>query len=349
MKSNKAIVIGITGQDGAYLTELLLSKGYTVYGAYRRTSTTNFWRIEELGAATHPNLRLVECDLTDLSSCIRLLKSTKPTEVYNLAAQSFVGSSFDHPLVTTQINGIGPLNLLEAIRIINPEIRFYQASTSEMFGCVQEVPQIETTPFYPRSPYGVSKLFAHWMTINYREAYGIHASSGILFNHESSLRGKEFVTRKITSGVSAIKNGHPVCIELGNLNAMRDWGYAKEYVEGMWLMLQSDTPEDYVLATGTTTSVRDFACLSFQMADIQVEWSGEGKDEMARNVRTGKVVLKINPDFYRPAEVDFLIGNPEKARRKLGWNPITPIHELCEMMVKADLRRIESVNHYIIQ
>jgi len=334
-----AIVTGITGQDGAYLAQLLLEKGYTVYGAYRRTSSVNFWRIQELGIDQNPNLHLVEYDLTDLSSSIRLLQSTGVTEVYNLAAQSFVGVSFDQPVTTAEITGLGPVNLLEAIRIVNPKIRFYQASTSEMFGKVQTVPQIEDTPFYPRSPYGVAKLYAHWMTINYRESYGIFGSSGILFNHESPLRGREFVTRKITDSVAKIKLGKLDCVELGNLDARRDWGFAKEYVEGMWRILQADEPDTFVLATGRTERVRDFVRMAFKVAGISVEFKGSAENETAIDTATGKVVMRVNPKFYRPAEVELLIGNPAKAKAKLGWEPKTTLEQLCQMMVEADLRR----------
>ncbi len=337
--SKKALITGITGQDGAYLSELLLSKGYTVYGTYRRTSSVNFWRIAELGIDNHPNLHLVEYDLTDLSASIRLLQSTGVTEVYNLAAQSFVGVSFEQPLTTTEITGIGALNLLEAIRTVNPKIRFYQASTSEMFGKVQAVPQIESTPFYPRSPYGVAKLYAHWMTINYRESYGIFGCSGILFNHESPLRGREFVTRKITDTVAKIKLGKLDCLELGNMDAKRDWGYAKEYVEGMWRMLQADQPDTFVLATNRTETVRDFVTMAFKAADIQLRWQGQGEDETAACTKTGKTLVKVNPKFYRPAEVELLIGDPAKAKDILGWEPTTTLEELCHMMVQADLRR----------
>lgn len=337
MKS--AIVTGISGQDGAYLTELLLSKGYKVYGTYRRSSSVNFWRIDELNIHNHPNLHLVEYDLTDLSSSVRLIQQAGATEVYNLAAQSFVGVSFDQPITTAEVTGIGALNLLEAIRIVNPEIRFYQASTSEMFGKVQAVPQTETTPFYPRSPYGVAKLYAHWMTINYRESYGIFGCSGILFNHESPLRGREFVTRKITDSVAKIKLGKLDCLELGNIDALRDWGFAKEYVEGMWRMLQVDEPDTYVLSTNRTTSVRDFVTMSFKVAGIDLEYTGRAENEIALDAATGKTVMRINPRFYRPAEVDLLIGDPAKARQKLGWEPKTTLEELCKMMVNADIRR----------
>jgi GDPmannose 4,6-dehydratase len=340
MKS--AIVTGITGQDGAYLAELLLSKGYQVFGTFRRTSSVNFWRIEELGISGDSKLHLVEHDLTDLSSSMRLLEKSGATEVYNLAAQSFVGVSFDQPITTAEITGIGPVNLLEAIRIVDPTVRFYQASTSEMFGKVQAVPQVESTPFYPRSPYGVAKLYAHWMTVNYRESYGIFGSSGILFNHESPLRGREFVTRKITDAVAKIKLGRLDCLALGNLDAKRDWGFAKEYVDGMWRMLQADEPDTFVLATNRTETVRDFARMAFKAAGIGLEFSGKEQEETAVDSATGKTVLRIDPSFYRPAEVDLLIGNPAKAAEKLGWKPQTSLEELCRMMVEADLRRNEA-------
>jgi GDPmannose 4,6-dehydratase len=333
------IITGITGQDGAYLAQILLSKGYTVYGTYRRTSSVNFWRIEELGIQNHPNLHLVEYDLTDIGSSIALLQKVQPVEIYNLAAQSFVGVSFDQPSTTSQITGIGCLNLLEALRLVNPKIRFYQASTSEMFGKVQAIPQIESTPFYPRSPYGVAKLYAHWMTINYRESYNIFGSSGILFNHESPLRGREFVTRKITDSVAKIKLGQLDCLELGNLDAKRDWGFAKEYVEGMWRMLQADEPDTFVLATNRTETVRDFVRMSFKVAGITVDFKGREENETAVDIATGRTVMRINPKFYRPAEVELLIGDPAKAKAKLGWEPKTTLEQLCQMMVEADLRR----------
>lgn len=336
---NTAIITGITGQDGAYLSELLLSKGYQVYGTYRRTSSVNFWRIEELGIGKHPNLHLVEHDLTDLSISVRLLQRTGAKEVYNLAAQSFVGVSFEQPITTAQITGIGPLNFLEAIRIVDPGIRFYQASTSEMFGKVQAVPQVESTPFYPRSPYGVAKLYAHWITVNYRESYGIFGSSGILFNHESPLRGREFVTRKITDGVAKIALGQLDCLALGNMDAKRDWGFAGDYVEGMWRMLQVDEPGTYVLATGRTETVRDFATMAFKGAGIDVEFSGIGQEEIGVDAASGKVVVRVDPRFYRPAEVDLLVGNHAFATERLGWKPTVSLEEMCRMMVEADLRR----------
>lgn len=339
MKAKKAIITGITGQDGAYLAELLLEKGYQVIGTYRRTSSVNFWRIEELGIHQHPNLSLVEYDLTDLSASIRLMQTNAPDEVYNLAAQSFVGVSFDQPATTAEITGIGPLNLLEAIRIVNPKIRFYQASTSEMFGKVQAIPQVEDTPFYPRSPYGVAKLYAHWMTVNYRESYGIFGASGILFNHESPLRGREFVTRKITDSVAKIKLGKLEVLELGNLDAKRDWGFAKEYVEGMWRILQAAEPDTFVLATNRTETVRDFVIMAFKAVSIKLLWEGQADQEIGRCSETGKIMVRVNPKFYRPAEVELLIGNPAKATEKLGWKPQTTLEQLCQMMVEADLRR----------
>lgn len=334
-----ALVTGITGQDGAYLAELLLEKGYKVYGTFRRTSSVNFWRIEELGIQNHPNLHLVEFDLTDLGTTIALVQKTQPHEIYNLAAQSFVGVSFEQPSTTAQITGIGALHLLEAIRILNPKIKFYQASTSEMFGKVQAVPQQEDTPFYPRSPYGVAKLYAHWMTINYRESYGIFGASGILFNHESPLRGREFVTRKITDAVAKIKLGQLDCLELGNIDAKRDWGFAKEYVDGMWRMLQAAEPDTYVLATNRTETVRDFVRMAFNATGITVDFQGRDENETAIDIATGRMVMRVNPKFYRPAEVDLLIGDASHAQAKLGWKPKTNLEELCAMMVEADLRR----------
>ncbi|MGB3750234.1 MAG: GDP-mannose 4,6-dehydratase [Arcobacteraceae bacterium] len=337
----KAIITGITGQDGAYLAQLLLEKGYEVYGTYRRTSSVNFWRIEELEIQNHKNLQLVEYDLTDQANSIRMVAEIQPDEIYNLAAQSFVGVSFEQPLATAHITGLGCVHLLEAIRIINPKIKFYQASTSEMFGEVQEIPQQESTPFYPRSPYGVAKLYAHWMVINYRESYDMFACSGILFNHESPLRGREFVTRKITDSVAKIKLGKLEYVELGNMDAKRDWGYAKDYVEGMYLMLQTETPDTYVLATNRTETVRDFVTMAFKGAGIEVEFRGRDEDEIAVDKATGKTVVKVNPKFYRPAEVELLIGNPQKAKDELNWEPKCTLEELCAMMVQEDLKRNE--------
>jgi GDPmannose 4,6-dehydratase len=338
-KTKKALITGITGQDGAYLAELLLGKGYEVTGAYRRTSSVNFWRIEELGIQNHAKLKLVEYDLTDLGSTIRLLQAGDFDEIYNLAAQSFVGVSFEQPITTANITALGAVHLLEAIRIVNPKIRFYQASTSEMFGKVQAIPQVEDTPFYPRSPYGVAKLYAHWMTVNYRESYGIFGSSGILFNHESPLRGREFVTRKITDSVAKIKLGKLDALELGNMDAKRDWGYAKEYVEGMWRILQADEPGTYVLATNRTETVRDFVTMAFKAAGIAIEWQGAAEAETGHDAASGKVLVRVNPKFYRPAEVELLMGNPAKAAKELGWAPKTTLEELCQLMVDADLRR----------
>ena len=336
-----AIITGITGQDGAYLAELLLSKGYVVYGTYRRTSSVNFWRIEELGVEAHPNLHLVEHDVTDLSASIRLLQRTGAKELYNLAAQSFVGVSFEQPITTAEITGIGPLNLLEAIRIVDPKVRFYQASTSEMFGKVRATPQNEDTPFHPRSPYGVAKLYAHWATINYREARGMHAVSGILFNHESPLRGREFVTRKITLGVARIKRGATEPLMLGNLDARRDWGYAPEYVDGMWRMLQAPTPDTWVLATGRTESVRRFTEIAFAATGVAIEWRGRGADETGVDTSSGRTLVRVDPTFHRPAEVEVLMGDPSKAKRELGWSASTPLERICAEMVEADLVRLE--------
>lgn len=339
MSGKVALITGITGQDGAYLAELLIEKGYEVYGAYRRTASVNFWRIKELDLLKHSSLHLVEFDLTDQGNIIRLLDKIQPDEIYNLAAQSFVSVSFEQPVTTAKITGEGALYLLEAIRIVNPEIKFYQASSSEMFGKAREVPQNENTPFYPRSPYGVAKLYAHWLTINYREAYNIFASSGILFNHESPLRGQEFVTRKITDGVAKIKLGKLDCLELGNMDAKRDWGYAKEYVNGMWRILQAEYPETFVLATNRSESVRDFVKMAFKTVDIDLEFEGTGEKEIAIDSSSGKIVVKVNPMFYRPAEVDLVIGDYSKAKEKLGWQPSTTLEELSKMMVEKDLVR----------
>jgi GDPmannose 4,6-dehydratase len=337
-----AVVTGVTGQDGAYLVELLLSKGYKVFGAYRRSSSVNFWRLKEVRVLDHPNLELIEFDLTDLSNSIRLLEKCKPNEVYNLAAQSFVSVSFEQPITTAEITGIGAVNLLEAIRIVDTSIKFYQASTSEMFGKVQEIPQTESTPFYPRSPYGVAKLYAHWMVINYRESYGIFATSGILFYPVSPLRGKECVTRKITDSVAKIKLGKLDVLELGIMDAKRDWGFAKDYVEGMWCMLQAEKPDTYVLATNRTETVRDFVTMSFKAVGIILEWSGQEENEIAKDIASNQIVVRVNPIFYRPAEVELLIGDPTKANNELNWHPRTNLEELCEMMVQADLVRNET-------
>ena len=338
----KAIVTGITGQDGAYLAELLLSKNYKVFGTYRRTSSVNLWRLDDLNVKDHENLELIEYDLTDSSSAIRMLEKYEPDEIYNLAAQSFVGVSFDQPLTTANITGVSVVNLLEAIRSVNPNIKFYQASTSEMFGKVQAVPQCENTPFYPRSPYGVSKLFAHWMTINYRESYDIFGSSGILFNHESPLRGLEFVTRKITDSVAKIHLGMLDSFDLGNLDAKRDWGFAGDYVEGMYLMLQAENPDTFVLSTNRTETVRHFVSLAFNRVGIELDFQGTEKNEVAINTATNKTVVQVNEKFYRPAEVDLLIGDHSKATEKLNWRPKTDLEELCNLMVDADIERNKS-------
>jgi len=339
---NTALITGITGQDGAYLANVLLEKGYVVYGAFRRVSSVNFWRLKELNLLENPNLHLVELDLTDLGNCINVIKNTEPAEVYNLAAQSFVKLSFEQPTTTAQITAIGALNLLEAIKIINPKIRFYQASTSEMFGKVQAIPQDEETVFYPRSPYGVAKLYAHWITINYRESYNIFGCSGILFNHESPLRGKEFVTRKITDAVARIKLGLLDTLELGNIDAKRDWGFAREYVEAMWKMLQANKPDNYVIATNRTETIRYFLQLAFKYAEIEAEFVGKNIDEVAINKKTGKVIMRINPKYYRPAEVDLLIGDHTKAKKELGWEPKITLEQLCEMMIKEDIKRVKA-------
>ena len=334
------VVTGITGQDGAYLAALLLDKGYRVIGTYRRSSSVNFWRLAALGLLERPGLELVEYDLTDPGAALRLLAEHRPQEVYNLAAQSFVGVSFQQPVTTAQITALGPLHLLEAIRLVDPDIRFYQASTSEMFGRAQAIPQNETTPFHPRSPYGVAKLYAHWITVNYRESYGLFAVSGILFNHESPLRGREFVTRKVTDGLARLRLGRLEVLELGNLDARRDWGYAPEYVEGMWRMLQAERPDDWVLASGRTLSVREFVTLAAQAADFDLLWEGEGPQEVGVDRHSGRVLVRINPQFYRPAEVDLLIGDASKAALELGWQARTPAARLCELMVAADLERV---------
>lgn len=337
----KAIITGVGGQDGAYLARYLIDLGYEVYGGYRRAVSPNFWRLNELGLLNEPNFHLVEFELTDPFNILSVVNEIRPEEIYNLAAQSFVGVSFKEPFHTANATGIGALNILEAIKTVDKSIKFYQASTSEMFGKVQAVPQSETTPFYPRSPYGVAKLYAHFITVNYQESYDIFASSGILFNHESPLRGLEFVTRKITNTATKIALKKAKTLELGNLDAKRDWGYAKEYVEGMHAMLQAPTPDTFVLATGVTTTVRDFVKLSFEALDIGIKFEGEGINEVGLNDK-GDVIVKINPAFFRPAEVDLLIGDASKAKQKLGWSAKTDLKGLCDMMIKADLRRIEA-------
>ena len=337
----KAIITGVGGQDGAYLARYLIDLGYEIYGGYRRAVSPNFWRLNELGLLNEPNFHLVEFELTDPFNILSVVNKIRPEEIYNLAAQSFVGVSFKEPFHTANATGIGTLNILDAIKTVDKSIKFYQASTSEMFGKVQAVPQSETTPFYPRSPYGVAKLYAHFITVNYQESYDIFASSGILFNHESPLRGLEFVTRKITNTAAKIALKKAKTLELGNLDAKRDWGYAKEYVEGMHAMLQAPTPDTFVLATGVTTTVRDFVKLSFEALDIGIKFEGEGINEVGLNDK-GDVIVKINPAFFRPAEVDLLIGDASKAKQKLGWSAKTDLKGLCDMMIKADLRRIEA-------
>jgi GDPmannose 4,6-dehydratase len=339
MSKKKAIITGITGQDGAYLARFLLNKNYIVYGAYRRTSSLDFWRLNELSILTHDCLKLVELDLMDQGNCFSLISFVKPDEIYNLAAQSFVGVSFVQPVSTMLTTGLGAVNLLEAVRLISPSTKFYQASTSEMFGKVTDIPQNEYSIFYPRSPYGVAKLYAHWMTINYRESYDIFGVCGILFNHESPLRGKEFVTRKITDSVAKIKLGIQDFLELGNLDARRDWGFAGDYVEAMYLMMQYEVPETFIVSTNRTETVRTFVQMAFKFVDIDVIWSGDGINEIGLCNSTNKVLVKISKDLYRPCEVDLLIGDYSKAERFLGWSPKISLEFLCEMMVLQDLRR----------
>lgn len=334
----RALITGITGQDGSYLAELLLEKGYEVYGIMRRKSKVDYGNIEHI----KNDVNLIDADMTDLVSLINAMKISKADEVYNLAAQSFVGTSWDQPHATADIDGIGVLNMLEAIRVVKPEARFYQASTSEMFGKVQAIPQTEETPFYPRSPYGVAKLYGHWITKNYRESYDMYACSGILFNHESERRGKEFVTRKITDAVARIKLGVQDCLELGNLDAKRDWGHAKDYVKAMWLMLQQDQADDYVIATGETHKVREFVELAFGYVGIELSWEGKEDNEIGIDKATGKVVVRVNPKFYRPAEVDLLLGSPAKAQKDLDWSLEVSFKELVERMMKSDFEKVSN-------
>jgi len=338
-----ALITGVTGQDGAYLAQLLLSKGYRVHGVKRRSSSFNTGRIEDIYEdphVEHARFSLHYGDLTDSTNLIRLIQETRPDEVYNLAAQSHVAVSFETPEYTANADGIGTLRLLEAIRILGLEnkTRFYQASTSELYGLVQEVPQRETTPFYPRSPYAAAKLYAYWIVVNYREAYGMHASNGILFNHESPLRGETFVTRKITRAAAAIKLGRQDKLFLGNLDAKRDWGHAREYVRGMWLMMQQDQPDDYVLATGETTPVRTFVEWAFEDAGIRLRWEGEGVEEKGYCADTGRCLVEVDPRYFRPTEVDLLIGDPTKAQQKLGWRHETSPRDLAREMVQADMK-----------
>lgn len=340
MKKKTALVTGVTGQDGAYLARLLVDKGYRVYGGCRRVSVDNLWRLREVGVLEQ--VELVDFDLQEIGNVARAIKKTRPDEIYNLAAQSFVGVSFELPVTTSQIDGMGCLHILEAIRDYAPEARYYQASTSEMFGMVREIPQTELTPFHPRSPYGVAKTFAHFMTQNYRESYGMHASSGILFNHESPLRGQEFVTRKITLSLARIQAGEQEVLELGNLDAKRDWGFAGDYVRAMWSMLQQEVADDYVIATGHTYTVRYFCECAARGLGIELRWEGEGVDETGIDRKTGKTLIRVSPKFFRPAEVDLLVGRPDKAREKLAWTPQVKLEALVEMMVRADRERVAS-------
>ncbi len=332
----KALITGITGQDGSYLAELLLEKGYEVWGIMRRKATVDYGNVEHIKDKLH----LLYGDVTDLSSLVAAMRKSQADEVYNLAAQSFVATSWDTPVGTAEIDGLGVTNMLEAIRLVKPEARFYQASTSEMFGLVQEIPQKETTPLYPRSPYGCAKVYGHYMTRNYRESYGMFACSGILFNHESERRGLEFVTRKITDAAARIAAGKQDVLELGNMDAKRDWGHSEDYVRAMWLMLQQDEPDDYVVATGETRTVRDFVNAAFAALDIRLEWHGQGADEYAVNPATGKTVVKVNPAFFRPAEVELLLGDPAKAEQKLGWKREVSFEQLVRRMVAADAARV---------
>ena len=336
----KALITGVTGQDGSYLADFLLAKGYKVYGTRRRTSTPNIWRLQYLGVLDNKNFELLDSDITDLGDNIRLLESCEPDEIYNLAAQSFVNVSFYQPKLTAEITAIGTLTILEAIRIVNKNIKFYQASSSEMFGKVYEIPQNENTNFYPRSPYAVSKLFAHWTAINYRESFDIFTACGILFNHESPLRGEEFVTKKITKGLASIKLGKQEVLSLGNIYSKRDWGHAKDYVQAMWKMLQVETPDNYVIATGRTENIKSFVNLSCKKLGFDVSWNGKGINEECIDVKTGKPLVKVSKDLFRPNEVDFLIGDALKAKDKLDWLPKVSLEELCGEMVDFDLENL---------
>lgn len=329
-----AFITGITGQDGAYLAKLLLDKGYEVHGGVRRISQPETTRLDILGIADRVELH--EFDLTEQNNIFRVIRDVEMDEFYNLAAQSFVGASWEVPIYTAEVDAMAVVRILDTLRSIRPDTRFYQASTSEMFGLVQEVPQSETTRLYPRSPYGVAKVYGHYITMNYRESFGMHASSGILFNHESPLRGKEFVTRKITLGLAALARGGDKPVELGNMDAKRDWGFAGDYVDGMWRMLQQDEADDYVLATGETTTIRDFFTAAGSALGMDLDWNGTGEAETATDTKTGKQVMKVNPKFYRPAEVELLIGDPTKARTKLGWEPQVDVHQLAQMMAQSD-------------
>lgn len=355
MENKTALITGITGQDGAYLTDFLLGKGYTVHGIKRRTSLINTDRIDHVIEKHHPNFHLHYGDMTDSSNIIRIIQQTQPDEIYNLAAQSHVQVSFETPEYTANADAIGTLRLLEAVRILGLQnkTRIYQASTSELYGKVQEVPQTEKTPFYPRSPYGVAKLYGYWITVNYREAYNLYACNGILFNHESPMRGENFVTRKITYGIAKMVNGIDYCLELGNFDAKRDWGHAKDYVEAMWLMLQQEQPEDFVIATGVTTSIRDFIVLAFKEVDVELSFDGKGEDEKAivtktgeksGNIKVGDVVVKVHQRYFRPAEVDLLVGDATKAKEKLGWTPKYDLAMLVKEMVAEDVKYVKREN-----
>ena len=335
-----ALITGVSGQDGAYLSKLLLKKGYRVIGGERRSASGSLWRLKDLNIEN--DIEITDFELSEFTNIYRTIEKYRPDEIYNLAAQSFVGASFEMPTMTSDITGLGVSRILEAIRQINPDIKFYQASSSEMFGKVSETPQTENTPFYPRSPYGIAKLFGHWMTINYKEAYNIFACSGILFNHESPLRGEQFVTKKITMGLSKIKLGLIEYLELGNLESKRDWGYAGDYVEAMYLMLQNNKPDNYVISTGKTFSVKDFINTSCNELRIDIEWQGSGIDETAINKKTGKSIIRINPKFYRPTEVDLLLGNSTKAKKILKWKPKTNFYELVSKMIEYDYNKLKN-------
>ena len=335
MKKIKALITGINGQDGAYLAKFLVDKGYKVYGTCRRSTSEKFTRLKALNV--YDKIELYDFDLLEMTNIYETIKKIRPHEIYNLAAQSFVPSSFNVPIVTTDINALGTIRILEAIKSIDRKIKFYQASTSEMFGKVKEIPQNEETPFYPRSPYGVAKLYAHWITINYRESYNMHASSGILFNHESPFRGTEFVTKKITSTLTRIKKGSNEILKVGNIQAQRDWGYSMDYVEAMWLMLQQKIPDDYVISTGKTTSVKDFIDLSLKYLKFNYKWSGSGLNEKVINTDNKKIIIKVDKKFFRPAEVDLLVGNSNKALKKLKWKPKTSLIKLVKIMIDHDL------------
>lgn len=333
-----ALITGITGQDGSYLAELLLEKGYQVYGIMRRKSVVDYGNVNHIKDKIH----FIYADMTDIISLINAMKLSQADEVYNLAAQSFVATSWEQPIATAEIDAVGVTNMLEAIRTVKPTAKFYQASTSEMFGLVQEIPQKETTPFYPRSPYGVAKLYGHWITKNYRESYNLFACSGILFNHESERRGKEFVTRKITDAVAKIKNGMQDCLELGNMDSKRDWGHSKDYVRAMWLMLQQEKADDYVIATNETRTVREFVETAFEYVNIKIRWEGAGIEEVGKEEASGKILVKVNPKFFRPAEVDILIGDPTKAETELNWNREITFKELVGRMMENDLKLVKS-------